>query len=162
MTHQWNDESQKPLLFTLSEEQCKDATIWTEIVAATGDTPMGGDPSTPPRPLEMNTAAIQIVEALWMLTCSLVCCYKNRCEFESSSTKQASANLDFTCGLTHAGACLTKVMKKRFKIVDGVEFFEVHCGEWVRSDSSPVGPCKTRQQHGLIERHWVWMCPRLE
>ena len=77
LTHQWNDESRKPLLFALSEDQRKDETIWTEIVAATGDTPMGGDPSTPPRPVEMNTAAIQMVEALWMLTYSLVYCYKN-------------------------------------------------------------------------------------
>ena len=42
MTHQWNDESQKPLLFALSEDRRKDKTMWTEFVAATGDTPMGG------------------------------------------------------------------------------------------------------------------------
>ena len=76
--------------------------------------------------------------------------------------KQASPNPDFTSGLTLAGARLKKVMKKRFKVVDGVEFFEVHSGEWVKSDSSPVGPCKSCRQHGLIERHWVWMCPRLK
>ena len=97
--------------------------------------------------------------ALWILTYSSVYCYKNRYESESSSTKQASSNPDFTSGLTPAGARLKKVMKKRF---DGVEFFEVHHGECVRSDSSPVGPCKTYRQHGLIERHWVWMCPKLE
>ena len=110
---------------------------------------MGGDLSTLPRPLEMITAAIQIVEALWMAYSS-VYCYKNRDESEFLSTKQTSSNPDFTSGLTPAGARLKKVMKKRFKIVDRVEFFEVHRGEWVRSDSLPVGPCR---QHGLIERH---------
>ena len=44
---------------------------------------MGGDPSTPPRSMEMNTAAIQMVEALWMLTYSSVYCYKNRYESDS-------------------------------------------------------------------------------
>ena len=87
MTHQWNDESQKPSLFALSEDQRKDEAIWTEIATATGDTPMGGDPSTPPRPLELNTAAIQMVEALWMLTYSSVYCYKNRYETDSSSSQ---------------------------------------------------------------------------
>ena len=153
MTHQWNNKSHKPLLCTLTEEQRKDETIWTEIVATTGDTPMGGDPSTPPRPLEMNTAAIQLVEALWMLTYSSVYYYKNRYESGSSSSKQTSSNPDFTSGLTRAGARLKKVMKKRFIIVDGVEFLEVHRGEWVRSDSSPVGPYKTCQQHGLIRSY---------
>ena len=138
MTHQWNHESQKPLLFALSEDQRKDEAIWTETTAATGDTPMGGDPSTPPRPLEMNAAAIQMVEALWMLTYSSVYCYKNRYETDLTSPKQASSNPDFTSSPTPTGARLKKVMKKR--VVDGVEFFEVHHGEWVRSHSSPVGP----------------------
>ena len=105
----------------------------------------------------MNAAAIQMVEALWMPTYSSVYCYKNRYEPDSTSS-----NPDFTSSLTPAGAHLKKVMKKRFKVVDGIEFFEVHRGEWVRSDSSPVGPCKTCRQHGLIERHRVWTCPRLE
>ena len=38
----------------------------------------------------------------------------------------------------------------------------MHKGEWVRSHSASVGPCKTCKGHGLIERHWVWNCPRLE
>ena len=122
MTHQWNDESQKPLLFALCEDQQKDETISTKIVAATRDTPMGGDPSTPPRPLEMNAAAIQMVEALWMLTYSSVYCYKNRYESDSTLSKQASSNPDFTSSLTLAGARLKKVMKKRFTVVDGVDF----------------------------------------
>ena len=68
----------------------------------------------------------------------------------------------FTSGLSTAGARLKKVMRRRFKMIDGVEYFEVHKGEWVRSDSAPVGPCKTCKGHGLIERHWVWNCARLE
>ena len=31
MTHQWNDESQKPQLFSPSKEQRKDETIWTKM-----------------------------------------------------------------------------------------------------------------------------------
>ena len=155
MSHQWNDDSQKPLLFSLSEEQRRDATIWIEIVQAPGDTPMDGDTSKPPKALEMNAAAIRMAEALWILTYSSVYCYKHRYETDSTSSKQASSNPDFTCGLTSAGAHLKKVMKEWFKVVNGVEFFEVHRGEWVRSDSSLVGPCKTCCQHGLIERHWV-------
>ena len=94
-----------------------------------------------------------------MLTYSCVYCYKHRRETDSTSSKQASSNPDFTSGLTPARARLKKAMKKRFKVVDGVEFFEVHRGEWFRSDSSPVGPSKTYQPHGFIERHWVWTCP---
>ena len=91
----------------------------------------------------MNTVALQIVEALWMLTFSSVHCFKNRYDAEPSSTKQASSNPDFASSLTPARARLKKSMKKPFKIVEGVEFFEVHRGEWVTCDSSPVGPCKT-------------------
>ena len=123
---------------------------------------MGGDASSPRRPLEMNAAMIQMVEALWMLRYSCVYTYKNRYETDSTSSKQASTYRDFTFGLNPAGACLKKVMKKRFKLVDGVEFIEVHCGEWVRTDSSLVGRCKTCRQHGFIERCWVWTCPRVE
>ena len=64
-------------------------------------------------PLEMNAAAIQMVEALWMLTYFSVCCYKNRYESDSTSLEQASSNPDFTCGLTPTGARLKKVMTKR-------------------------------------------------
>ena len=88
-----------------------------------------------------------------MLVWSSVHCYKEGYESDSTSSKQASADPDFTSGLSTTGARLKKVMRRLFKMVDGVEYFEVHKGEWVRSDSAPVGPCKTCKGHGSIERH---------
>ena len=103
-----------------------------------------------------------MVEALWLLVLLCVHCSNKRYESDSSSSKQASVDPDFTSGLSAAGARLQKVMRRRFKMVDGVECFEVHNGEWVRSDSAPVGPYKTCKGPGSIERHWVWNCPRLD
>ena len=91
-----------------------------------------------------------MVEALWILTYLSVYCYKIRYETDSTSTKQASSNPDFTSGLTPARARLKKVTKQQFKVVNGVEFFEVHDGEWVRSHSSPVGPCKHAASMGSL------------
>ena len=81
-----------------------------------------------------------MVESLWLLVWSSVHCYKERYESDSTSSKQASADPDFTTGLSTAGARLKKVMRRCFKMVDGTEYFEVHKGEWVRSHSAPVGP----------------------
>ena len=125
---------------------------------------MDGSPDTPPPPpvLSLNSSAVLMIESLWLLVWSSIHCYKERYETESSSSKQASADTNFTAGLSPAGAQLKKVMRCRFKVVDGVEFFEVHKGEWVQSNSAPVGPCKTCKGHGLIKRDWVWNCSRLE
>ena len=76
--------------------------------------------------------------------------------------KQAAGAPEFTKGLPAAGARLKKVMAKRFMVVDGEEYFEVHRGEWVKSSSQPVGPCKTCRGKGKIVRHRVWQCPELE
>ena len=164
MTPKWDDEAQKPLLFSLSDDQKKDTTVWTAVVGtgdSAGDAPMDDSSGTPPPVLSLNRAAVLMVESLWLLVWSSVHCYKERYESDSTSSKQASADPDFTSGLSTAGARLKKVMRRRFKMVHGTEYFEVHKGEWVRSDSAPVGPCKTCKGHGLIERHWVWNCPRL-
>ena len=112
--------------------------------------------------LSLNSSAVLMVESLWLLVWSSIHCYKERYESDSTSSKQASADPHFTSGLSTAGARLKKVMHRRFKMVDGTEYLEVRKGEWVRSHSSPVGPRKTCKGHGLIERHWVWNCPRLE
>ena len=165
MTPKWEDEAQKPLLFNLSDDQKKDATVWTEVVGtgdSAGDAPMDGSSGTPPLVLSLNSSAVLIVESLWLLVWSSVHCYKERYDSDSTSSKQALADPDFTSGLSTAGARLKKVMRRRFKMVDGVEYLEVHKGEWVRSDSALVGPCKTCKGHGSVERHWVWNCPRLE
>ena len=54
MTPKWDDEAQKPLLFSLSDDQKKDTMVWTEVVGtrgSAGDAPMDGssDPPPPPR-----------------------------------------------------------------------------------------------------------------
>ena len=165
MTPKWDDEAQKPLLVSLSDDQKKDTTVWTQVVGAgdsAGDAPMDDSSGTHPPVLSLNSFAVLVVESLWLLVWSSVHCYKKRYESDSTSSKQASANPDFTSGLSTAGACLKKVLQRRFKMVDGTEYFVVHKGEWVRSDSAPVGACKTCKGHGLMERHWVWNCPRLE
>ena len=164
MTPTWDDEAQKPLLFSLSDDQKKDTMVGTEVVG-TGDSardaPMDDSSGTHPPVSSLNSSAVLMVESLWLLVWSSVHCYKERYESDSTSSKQASADPDFTSGLSTAGPRLKKVMRRRFKMVDGTEYFEVPKGEWVRSDSAPVG-CKTCKGHGLIERHWVWNCPRLE
>ena len=53
MTPKWDDEAQKPLLFSLSDDQKKDTTVWTEVVGtggSTGDAPMDGSSGTTPPP----------------------------------------------------------------------------------------------------------------
>ena len=123
---------------------------------------MDGSSGTHPPVLSLNSSAVLMVEFFWLLVWSSVHCYKERHESDSTSSKQACADPDITSGLSTAGARLKKVMRRRFKMVDGVEYFEVHKGEWARSDSAPVGPCKTCKGHGSIQRHWVWNCPRWE
>ena len=165
MTPKWDDEAQKPLLFSLSDDQKKDTTVWTEVVGtgdSAGDAPMDDSSGTPSPVLSLNSSTVLMVESLWLLVWSSVHCYKERYESDSTLSKQASAYPDFTSGLSTAGARLKKVMRRHFKMLDRTEYFEVHTGEWVRSNSALVGPCTTCKGHGLIERHWVWNCPRLE
>ena len=81
-----------------------------------------------------------MVESLWLLVWSSVHCYKERYESDSTSSKQALADPDSLSGFR---ARLKKVMRRRFKMVDGVEYFEVHKRKCVRSDSALLGPLKT-------------------
>ena len=53
MTPKWDDEAQKPLLFSLTDDQKKDTTVWTEVVGtggSTGDAPMEAQAPPPPPP----------------------------------------------------------------------------------------------------------------
>ena len=53
MTPKWDDEAQKPLLFSLSDDQKKDTTVWIEVVGSgdsARDAPMDGSSGTPPPP----------------------------------------------------------------------------------------------------------------
>ena len=139
MTPKWDDEAQKPLLFSLSDDQKKDTTVWTEVVGSgdsVGDAPMDDSSGTQPPVLSLNSSAVLMVESLWLLLWSSVHCYKERYKSDSTSSKQASADPDFTSCLSTAGARLKKVMRRRLKMVNGVEYFELHKGKWLRSDST--------------------------
>ena len=100
MTPKWDDEAQKPLLFNLSDDQKKDTTVWAEVVGtgdSAGHAPMDGSSGTPPPPvLSLNSSAVLMVESLLLLVWSSVHCYKERYESDSTSSKQASADPDFT------------------------------------------------------------------
>ena len=114
----------------------------------------------PPPPPTVNTAQVSptvvpLVEALWTLMYTVVMKYKEKYESVTSTSKQASNTAVFAQGLTPAGARIRKVMAKRFKMVDGEEHFEVHRGEWIKTSSPRVGPCKTCRGKGQIERDWV-------
>ena len=87
---------------------------------------------------------------------------KEKYERETSTFKQSSNTAVFSETLTPAGAPIKKVMAKRFKRVGGEEHFEVHRGEWMKTNSPPVCLCKMCRGNGQIERHWVWQCPLLE
>ena len=50
-TPQWDDEAQKPVPFSLSDDQKKDTTVWTEVVEtedSAGDAHMDDSSGTPP------------------------------------------------------------------------------------------------------------------
>ena len=78
--------------------------------------------------------------------------YKEKYESDSSQSKQAAQNWEFTQGMSPAGCRWKRVMSKGFEVQDGVEYFEVHKGEWVRTDSQPMGPCKTLRGKGTMHR----------
>ena len=92
--------------------------------------------------------------------------YKERYEGTSGSSStsgsQKESDVRLEEGLSEAGKRLKKAMRRRFKIIDGEEFFEIHKNEWVRTTEDPVGPCKTCKARGEVTRHWVWRCPFLE
>ena len=65
--------------------------------------PYGRNPDTPPPVLSLNSSVVLMIESLWLLVWSSVHCYKERYVTESSSSKQASADPDFTVGLSPQG-----------------------------------------------------------
>ena len=79
-----------------------------------------------PPVLSLNSSAVLMEESQWLLVWSSVHCYKERYNSDSTSSKQAAADPDFTSGLSTTGARLQKAMRRRIIMVDGVEYFEVH------------------------------------
>ena len=88
--------------------------------------------------------------------------YEGTSGSSSTSGSQKESDVRLEEGLSEAGKRLKKAMRRRFKIIDGEEFFEIHKNEWVRTTEDPVGPCKTCKARGEVTRHWVWRCPFLE
>ena len=138
MLAKWSDEQQNPLLLNLTDTQKADDTLWTDVKLAGPDVPMEDASGTPgggkPRHvghLEVSAGVVAIVNSLWGRIYTAVHKCKERYENESSQSKQASSVAELTEGLMAAGACLKKIMSKRFKMVEGIKYFEVYWGEWV-------------------------------
>ena len=132
MTEKWGDDQLRPLLLNLSDAQKSDETRWTELKLDNGDVEMS----------ERTSEVVSTTEALWALLYTAVHKYKEKYESDSSQSKQAAQNSEFTQGLSPAGCRLKRVISKRFRVQDGVEYFEVHKGEWapIRSQWAPVKP----------------------
>ena len=169
MSDKWGDEQQRALLLEFSDAQKANDTMWTDLKPDGDDVAMAGGSSdkdlgkaNPSAGPDLPEGLVQMTEAMWLLTYTAVHKYKEKYESDATQSKQVSSNSVFTEGLTPAGARIKKIMAKRFRIQDGVEFFEVHKNEWVQSSDPPVGPCKTCREKGKIECHWVWQCPLLE
>ena len=99
----------------------------------------------PPPVLSLNSFALLMVESLWLLVWSSVHCYKEQYESDSTSSKQASADPDFTSGLSTAGARLKKVSAvvskwwMEWNIMRSIT--ESGCG-WTPPDWDPVKPAR--------------------
>ena len=161
MVPEMTDAELKGILLDLSAEEKKDNTPWSQQTPPES----GGDASM------QDLAAIPdrfvgFVEAMWVLVATATETYKERYEGSNQSSSSSRSRLEAEIrddeGLTEAGKRLKRVMRKRFKYVDGVEYFEIHKGEWIKTSEDPVGPCKTCRGRGEIVRHWVWRCPHLE
>ena len=117
-----------------------------------------------------SSQAQQRFHALVIVPWTLIFCttttykerYKGISGSSSSCGSQKSSDVRQEEDLGEAGMRLKRAMRKRFKIVDGEEFFKIHKNEWVRTSEDPIGHCKTCGSRGEVIRHWVWRCPHLE
>ena len=156
-----NDAEPKSILVDLTAEENKDSTPWAALKPPEAD---GGadmrDPMTVPERF------VVFADIMWVLVTTATEAYKERCEgsgrWLSSSRSRVEAEILEDEGLTEAGKRLKRVTRKRFKYVEGVEYFEIHKGEWIKTSEEPVGPCKTSRGRAKILRHWVWRGPYLE
>ena len=161
MIPKMTDEAMKAIHLCLSDAHKQDDTTWQNRKPAGDDVNMeASDPDHLQRRLQC------LVEGLWSLVYSSANTYKRRYEGKSgtSSTSgpQSGDDIRLEPGLSEAGMRLKKVMRRRFKYIDGAEPFEIQKGEWVNTTEDPVGPCKTCRAKGEVVRHWIWRCPFLE
>ena len=153
------DTELKSILLTTEEK--KDNTPWAALKPpkAGRDADMRDHPTVPKR-------FVGFVDTMWVLVTMATETYKERYEGSSHSSSSSKSRLEAEIrddeGLTEAVKRLKRVMRKRFKYVGGVEYFEIHKGEWIKTSEQPVGPCKTCRERGEIVRHWVWRFLYLE
>ena len=143
------------------DEDKRDDAPWTDRKHPDGSDSMDASDCA-----QVSERFHNLVQALWTLVFSATASYKERYEGTSGSSStsgsQKESDVRLEEGLSEAGKRLKKAMRRRFKIIDGEEFFEIHKNEWVRTTEDPVGPCKTCKARGEVTRHWVWRCPFLE
>ena len=53
--------------------------------------------------------------------------------------------------MTEAGNRLKRVLRKRFKYVEGVESFKIHKGECIKVSEEPAGPCTTWRNYAPLD-----------
>ena len=161
MVPKMNDAELKSILVDLTAEEKKDNTPWVALKPQEvgSDADMRDHPAIPER-------FVGFVDAMWVLVTTATETYKERYEGSSHSSSSSKSRPEPEIrddeGLTEAGKRLKRVMRKRFKYVEGVEYFEIHKGEWIKTSEEPVGPCKTCRGRAEIVHHWVWRCPYLE
>ena len=139
-----------PLDLTADEKQ--NAALWISR------SPLGTDGDNAVKDSEaVSDRFVGLVEALRTLVATSTSMYKERYEGSSSSSSSSrgrhEAGIRDEAGLTEAGKRLKRVMRKRFKYVDGQEYFEKDNGEWVKTTEDPVGLCKTCRSRGEVMRH---------
>ena len=96
----------------------------------------------------LHLGVMQWVEAMCTLSYSAVYAYKERYRSETPVREKAVCMEEFTSGLSALGIWLKKVTRKRFKVVGGAKHFDVHKGEWARTDTPPADPCNVYKAKG--------------
>ena len=127
MVPKMNDAGLKLILLDLTTQEKKGSTPLTAVTPpkVCGDADMRDDPAVPER-------FVGFVDAMWVLVTTATKTYKERYEGSSHSSSSSKSRLEAEIrddeGLTEAGKRLKRVMRKRFKYVEGVEYFEKHKG----------------------------------
>ena len=125
MVPKMNDAELKLILLDLKAEEKKDTTPWAALKPpeADGDASMRDPPTVPER-------FVSFVDAMWVLVTPVTATYKERYEGSGQSSSSSKSRLEAEIrddeGLTEAGKRLKRVMCKRFKYVEGVEYFEIN------------------------------------
>ena len=125
MIPKMSDTEAKEIMLGFTDEDNRDDTPWADRKHPDGSDSMDTSDSA-----QVSERFQALVQALWTLVFSATASYKERYEgtYGSSSTYGSLKELDVRLeeGLSEAGKCLKKAMRRCFKIIDGEEFFEIH------------------------------------